>query len=111
MLGPGLLLTYLKWYPKRFNPATVVYKDGYSEYHRCNDLWIWSIRLLGPLGATFKIDNCWIILYSLYLTAKYRAYINIEVCASIKSIKYINKYIYKGNDRSTLQLIDGDEVT
>jgi len=54
-LGPGLLPTYLKRYPKRFNPTIVVYKDGYPEYRRCNDLRLWSVRLLG--GATFKIDN------------------------------------------------------
>jgi hypothetical protein len=54
-LGLGLLLTYLKRYPKRFNPTTVVYKDGYPEYRHRNNLRLWSIRLLG--GATFKIDN------------------------------------------------------
>jgi len=58
----------------------------------------------------FKIDNRWIIPYSLYLTIKYRAYINVKVCASIKSVKYIYKYIYKGNDRTTLRLTDGDKV-
>ena len=57
------------------------------------------------------MDNRWIILYCPYLTVKYRVYINVEVCASIKSVKYIHKYIYKGSDRTTLQLIDGDEVS
>ena len=38
-------------------------------------------------------------------------YINIKVCASVKSIKYIYKYIYKGSDRTTLWLIDGDKVS
>ena len=38
-------------------------------------------------------------------------YINVEVCAFIQSIKYIHKYIYKGNDCTTLQLaIDGNKV-
>ena len=58
----------------------------------------------------FEIDNCQIILYSLYLTVKYYIYINIEICTSIKAVKYIHKYIYKGSDCTTLQLTDGDEV-
>ena len=36
-LGLGLLLTYLKRYPKPFNPITIIYKDGYLEYRCCNN--------------------------------------------------------------------------
>jgi len=57
------------------------------------------------------MDNRWIILYSLYLTVKYYAHINVKVCASVKSVKYIHKYIYKGNDCTTLWLTDGDKVS
>jgi hypothetical protein len=57
------------------------------------------------------MDNCWIILYSLYLTVKYYMYINIEIYTSVKSIKYIHKYIYKGSNCTTLQLMDGDEIS
>jgi hypothetical protein len=101
-LGLGLPLTCLKRYPKPFNPTTVVYIDSYLEYRRCNNLRLWSVRLPGPIRATFEIDNRWVILYSPYLTIKYYMYINIKVCASVKSVKYIYKYIYKGNDRTTL---------
>ena len=59
----------------------------------------------------FEIDNYWIIPYSLYLTAKYCAYINVEICTSIKSIKYIHKYIYKGSDCTTLQLMDSNKIS
>jgi hypothetical protein len=38
-------------------------------------------------------------------------YINIKVYASIKSVKYIYKYIYKGNDYTTLRLMDGNKVS
>ena len=31
-------------------------------------------------------------------------YINIKICTSIKSIKYIYKYIYKGSDCITLRI-------
>jgi hypothetical protein len=38
LLGLGLPLTYLKRYPKPFNPTTIIYKDGYLEYRRRNNL-------------------------------------------------------------------------
>ena len=57
------------------------------------------------------MDNRQIIPYSLYLSVKYYTYINIKVCASVQSVKYIYKYIYKGNDRTTLRLTNGDKVT
>ena len=37
-------------------------------------------------------------------------YINVEIYTSIKAIKYIHKYIYKGSDCTTLQLMDGNKV-
>ena len=57
------------------------------------------------------MDNCQVIPYCLYLTVKYYTYINIKVYTSIRSIKYIYKYIYKGNNHTTLRLTDGDKVS
>ena len=51
----GHLLTYLKQYPKPFNPTTIIYKNGYLEYYHYNNLWLWSVRLLGE--AIFKINS------------------------------------------------------
>jgi hypothetical protein len=34
----------------------------------------------------------------------YKAHINIKICASIYTIKYISKYIYKGLDYTMLKL-------
>ena len=39
----------------------------------------------------------------------YKAHINIEVYASVQAVKYIHKYIYKGNDRTTLWLQSNDD--
>lgn len=39
------------------------------------------------------------------------SYINVEICSSVKAIKYIHKYIFKDNDRITVQLQqENDEV-
>ena len=35
---------------------------------------------------------------------------NIKIYTSIKAIKYIHKYIYKGNDYTTLRLINSNKV-
>jgi hypothetical protein len=42
---------------------------------------------------------------------RYKVHINVEICASVRAVKYIHKYIYKGNDRTTVQLqSDNDEI-
>ena len=52
-----------------------------------------------------------IVSYNPYLSRRYEAHINVEVCATVKAVKYIHKYIYKVADRATVQ-IDGfdDEI-
>ena len=40
---------------------------------------------------------------------RYNCHINVEVCCSIKSIKYIYKYIYKGTDCASFAVQDSGE--
>ncbi|EPB89326.1 hypothetical protein HMPREF1544_03835 [Mucor circinelloides 1006PhL] len=49
------------------------------------------------------MTNEWVVPYSPYLSKKYNAHINVKTCASVQAIKYINKYIYKGSDQTTLK--------
>lgn len=37
---------------------------------------------------------------------RYNCHINVEICASVDAVKYIHKYIYKGHDRTTLEVLD-----
>lgn len=46
------------------------------------------------------VDNSMVVPYNPFLLKKYRCHINVEYCASIKNLKYIFHYIYKGNDRA-----------
>ena len=50
------------------------------------------------------LDNRWVVPYNPYLSRKYRVYINIEIYITIKAVKYIYKYIYKGPDKVTLEI-------
>ena len=50
--------------------------------------------------------------YSPYLLWKYQCHINVESVFSLRSIKYIYKYVYKGLDRATLEITaEHDEVS
>ncbi|GFX57340.1 ATP-dependent DNA helicase [Trichonephila clavipes] len=44
------------------------------------------------------IDNHWIVPFSPVLSRTFIAHINVEFCSSVKSIKYICKYVSKGSD-------------
>ena len=42
--------------------------------------------------------------YNPYLLAKFNCHINVEVCTTVKSVKYIYKYVYKGYDSASVEL-------
>lgn len=42
--------------------------------------------------------------YNPYLCQKYDGHINVEVCATVKAVKYIYKYIFKGHDRAQVEV-------
>ena len=46
------------------------------------------------------LNNHYVIPYNPYLSQKFKCHINVEVCVSIAAVKYVYKYIYKGNDRA-----------
>ena len=45
-------------------------------------------------------DNRLIVPYNPYLTRRCEAHVSVEVCATVKAVKYIHKYIYKSSDRT-----------
>ncbi|CEP10635.1 hypothetical protein [Parasitella parasitica] len=50
------------------------------------------------------VDNRWIVPHNLYLSAKFDAHINVEVCTHVSSVKYVYKYIFKGHDRAQVHM-------
>lgn len=51
---------------------------------------------------SIKIDNRWIVPYSPILSKTFKAHINVESCHSMKSIKYICKYVTKRSDMAVV---------
>lgn len=54
--------------------------------------------------------------YNPYLLAKFGCHINVGVCTTVKSIKYIYKYVCKGYDAAHVEVgdsqdVDTDEIT
>ena len=47
----------------------------------------------------------WVVPYNPYLTLKYKAHINIEICNSLMSVKYLYKYVFKGHDKLSVTLV------
>jgi hypothetical protein len=85
-----------KNYPKPFRQQTLLSEDFYAVLRCCDT------------GRTFEIggkqvDNHWVVPYSPYLIWKYRCHINVEWVASVKAVKYIYKYIYKGHDCTMME--------
>ena len=89
-----------KGYPRAWQETTQVESDGYPLYKRMPGRtytkWV--------NGVPVELDNRWVVPYSPYLSRRYEAHINVEICSSIHAIKYVHKYVYKGVDRTTARI-------
>ncbi|AQK90529.1 hypothetical protein ZEAMMB73_Zm00001d008728 [Zea mays] len=88
-------------YPRLFGETTLQGKDSYPIYRRRDDRQ--KVRVRGH-----DLDNRWVVPYNPTLLRMYDCHINVEVCSSIKAVKYIYKYIHKGHDRASVTVIDVD---
>ena len=95
-----------KDFPTEFRNETVPNKNGYLSYgRRYNGI---TVKV-----GKYAINNRRVVPYNPYLVMKYDAHVNTEVCAAVKSIKYLFKYVYKGHDCANVNLERSvpDEVT
>ncbi|RCV06215.1 hypothetical protein SETIT_1G145500v2 [Setaria italica] len=89
-------------YPRPFNETTIQGKDSYPLYRRRNDGRNETVQ-------NCKLDNRWVVPYNPYLLRFFNCHINVEVCSSIKAVKYLFKYIYKGHDRASVSVTGADD--
>ncbi|GBN23043.1 hypothetical protein AVEN_125439-1 [Araneus ventricosus] len=88
-----------KMFPRKFRTEITMNESGYPSYRR------------RPGDTAFvrgrEMDNRFVVPYNPYLLLKYNAHINVEVCTSLRAVKYIYKYIYKGFDCVNMVLTAG----
>ena len=91
-----------KRYPKQYMPETQLDADSYPLYRRRspdNGGQVSNISMrIGGSRANQEIDNRWVVPYNKLLLRSMNCHCNVELCMSIKSIKYVLKYVHKGCD-------------
>ncbi len=86
-----------KQYPHKFQSETMTDANGYPIYQHRD-----TKRTVLVHGV--ELDNRWVVPHNVYLSTKYDAHINIEVCTNIRAVKYLFKYVYKGHDHATIEI-------
>jgi hypothetical protein len=76
-------------------------KDSYPIYRRRDDGQVVEVR-------NAKLDNRRVVPFNPSLLMLYNCHINIEICSSIKVVKYLYKYIYKGSDGASYSVDKSD---
>nr|XP_042912535.1 uncharacterized protein LOC122272676 [Parasteatoda tepidariorum] len=90
-----------KRFPKPCQTDTITNIDGYPSYRRRDvDNGGQSYELRLSNGVRVDVDNRWVVPYSPLLCKTYKTHINVELCSSVMSIKYICKYVHKGSDKA-----------
>ena len=93
-----------KMYPKEFLDQTESGIDGYPHYRRRKPEEGGHHAMKTIQGEQITIDNRWVVPHSPYLCRVFNCHINVELCTSIKSIKYVLKYVHKGCDMAAIGL-------
>ncbi|KAH1099393.1 hypothetical protein GYH30_034850 [Glycine max] len=88
-----------RFFPKKFQPATIVDQDGFPVYRRRD-----TRRTVQKQGV--HLDNRFVVPYSPHLLLKYRTHLNVEWWNQSTSIKYLFKYINKGSNRITTAIVN-----
>ncbi|XP_074290999.1 uncharacterized protein LOC141617736 [Silene latifolia] len=86
-------------YPREFTDTTTNGRDSYPIYRRRH-------RGLEVTVRGSQLNNRWVIPYNPFLLGKYECHLNVEICSTIKAIKYMYKYVYKGHDRISFAVTD-----
>lgn len=87
-----------KFFPKKFAQSTTIDEDGYPNYKRMD-----TGITIDKMGT--QLDNRFVVPYNPHLLMRYRGHVNVEYCNKSNSIKYLFKYVNKGPDRATLQVL------
>lgn len=95
-----------KRFPKAFCEKTQASEDGYPQYKRPK-----NSRTITVNGI--QLDNRWVVPFNKILSKLFNCHINVEICTSVSSVKYLYKYVYKGHDAAFAEFhdVNFDEIT
>lgn len=95
-----------KRYPRNFLKETETGEDGYPSYRRRQpeDGGFTTRMKIRGRGDEVTVDNRWVVPYNPMLCKIFKSHINVECCNSIKSIKYVTKYVMKGSDMAVFNV-------
>ena len=86
-----------KKYPKLFVQETQLGVDNYPLYRRRSPEDSGQISTITinvrDNQVSQEIDNRWVVPYDKYLLRSFNCHCNVELCMSIRSIKYVLKYV------------------
>ncbi|KAK6013623.1 hypothetical protein OSTOST_21058 [Ostertagia ostertagi] len=85
-----------KRFPKQLRERTSVDVDGYPNYRRRNSS---PAEINGVLYG-----DEWVVPSNPHLLIKFDCHVNLEICGMISAVKYLYKYIYKGEDRARINI-------
>jgi len=86
-----------KGYPKPFQAQTNMDKEGYPLYFHPDDHRSFKV-------GHHDLDNRWIVPYNPFMSVTFNCHINIKCGVTFSSLKYVNKYICKGQHWTTLEV-------
>ncbi|XP_078251661.1 uncharacterized protein LOC144591268 isoform X1 [Rhinoraja longicauda] len=98
-----------KRFPKPFIESTRCGDDSYPMYRRR------SPDMGGFQGHQERrrhrpITSEWVVPYNAQLLKLFQCHLNVEICSSVKSVKYVIKYTLKGSDQAVFGLNRDDEI-
>ncbi|KMQ86042.1 hypothetical protein RF55_15093 [Lasius niger] len=70
---------------------------------QCNEF-AKTFKMMRQVERGKEIDNRWMVPYLPYLIMKYDRHTNLEIDSSVKSVKYLYKYIHKGFDCAAIEV-------
>jgi hypothetical protein len=83
-------------FPKEMSRETVWMSNRYPKYRRRG-------RFFCDVKGRLTSDD-WVVPFNSFLSLKYRAHCNVEIASSIKSFKYVYKYVLKTPDTAVISI-------
>lgn len=87
-----------KLYPRPLLADTISGNDVYLFYRQRSPKGNGKTFTMTVNCNDFVVDNSWIVLYSPLLSKTFKTRCNVQFYSSVKSIKYVCKYVNKGSD-------------